>query len=180
MKSKIHVLQTILLLIITSLSACNEETIETSADQEVLFEVNYVNFAWGKQFKGFLIQKNGQIRTYDNPLKWNIIDGKGGLTLSQIQENISQTKLSSTRISAADLENYVGKVGLISGSEFTKPVSGGADRGITSFYTYRYDNDKQVYMPVLLSQTGDVETYNKDKSAMDISTWLTEILAKVN
>ena len=77
MKSKIHVLQIIFLLITTSLSACNQETIETSTDQEIFFEVNHINFAWGKQFRGFLIDKSGQIRTYDNPVKWNIIDGKG-------------------------------------------------------------------------------------------------------
>ena len=179
MKSKIHMLQPIFILIITLFSACNQETIETSTNQEILFEVNHVNFAWGKQFRGLLIDKNGQIMTYDNPVKWNLIDGKDGLTLNQIKENISNTVISKTKVSAADLQNYASKMNAMASQDFTKPVSGGADRGITSFYAYRYDADKQIYTPVLLSQIGDLETYNTDKSAVEISSWLKEILAKV-
>lgn len=182
MKTKTRLFTAILFLITTSLSSCSDQDINKSTvqtDQQVFFEVSYINQAWGKQFKGFIINKDGQIRTYDNPAKWNSTDGKTGLTLSQIQENIAGTVLSKTNVSTADLQNYTAKISSIAGSEFTKPVSGGADRGITSFYAYRYDQDKKVYTPVLLSQTGDVETYNKDKSAVDISTWLTGILAKV-
>jgi len=179
MKTKTHIL-IFIIFVFTSLISCSDDDIQKSDGQEIFFEVTYVNHAWVDQFKGFVIDKEGKIRTYENPVKWNSTDGKTGITLSQIQENISQTKLSSTSISTADLQNYIAKISSISGSEFTKPVSGGADRGITSFYAYRYDQDKQIYMPVLLSQTGDFETYNKDKSAIDISTWLTEILARVN
>lgn len=161
-----------------SLISCSDEDIQISSDQEIFFEVNYVNYAWGKQFKGLIIDKDGQVRTYTNPVKWNPTDAGTEVPLSQIQENISNTVLSSANVKS-DLQNYTSKINSLTDSEYSKPISGGADRGITSFYAYRYDKEKRIYKPLLLSQTGDIETYNKDKSAVEITKWLTGVLAKV-
>jgi len=169
----------IFFLLITSLTSCNEDNIQLSTDQDIFFEVSHINYAWGKQFKGFIVEKDGKIRTYTNPVKWNAANETAGLSLTQVQENISNTVVSPASISMDELKTYTSKINLITGSEFSKPQSGGADRGITSFYAYRFDLEKQIYIPVLLSQTGDMETYNKDKSAIEISAWLSGLLAKV-
>jgi hypothetical protein len=178
MRSTTHRIHAIVFVIIASLSNCDQKSIEQSDDQEIFFEVSYTNQAWVDQFKGFVIDKEGRIKTYNNPPKWYKAAEVTELKPAQITENISQTIVSPVRV--PDLKNFASKIDSIKGSEFSRPVSGGADRGITLFYAYRYDQKKQVYTPVLLSQTGNIETHRTDPSAMEISAWLTGILAKVN
>lgn len=179
MKIKLLKCAAVLLLSFFAFVGCDEGTVEGSTEQQIYFEVSYTNSAWGKQFKGFIIDRDGQIRLYENPAKWNQVNGKNGLTLGQIKENILNTTRASTSIPAADLKNYISKSITIGDSAFSKPVSGGADRGITSFYVYHYDKETQVYKSVLINQTGDIETFNKDKSAVEVSTWLSTVLAQV-
>jgi hypothetical protein len=92
-----------------------------------------------------------------------------------MEENLSNATLSSVEASKEDIENLASKIPSLSDLSYTKPVSLGADQGATSFYAYKYDAQKMTFKPVLLSQTGDWQTYNKDKSAIEISTWLAGI-----
>ena len=52
------------------LPACSNEEFPVPDDQEIFFEVNYVNYAWGFQNDGFLIDKMGRVRTFDKPKEW--------------------------------------------------------------------------------------------------------------
>ena len=179
MKIKLLKFSAILFISLFAFVGCDEGTVEGSTEQQIYFEVSYSNSAWGKQFKGFIIDRDGQIRLYEKPAKWNQASGKTGLTSDQIKENLLNTTLASTSIAVVDLKNYVSKSITISDSAFSKPISGGADRGITSYYIYTYDKETQVYKSVLISQTGDIETYNKDKSAIEVSTWLSTVVDQV-
>jgi hypothetical protein len=172
---------TLILFYLLSIVAmgCSDGDVLPADEQEVYFEVTYSNQAWGKQFKGMLIDKDGKIRKYDLPAKWNVNDGKSGLTLVQMRENVANTTLSTETISVQDLKGNVDKISKLTETNITKAVSGGADRGSTVYYAYRYDASKQVYMPVFLQETGDWESYNKDAGAVQLSSWLASVLDSV-
>ena len=161
------------------LGGCEDTKIEDQKDPEVFFEVSYANTAWGRQFKGLIIDNEGKIKTYDNPPKWNKALDKNGLTQEQLDENLASSSISSITLSEADFHNYASKVAILSDTAYTKPAIGGVDRGITSFYAYRFDATKMTYKPILLSETGDLEKHNKDKNAKEISEWLTKVLDDV-
>ena len=59
--------------LLAALSVSCSDDVEIANEQEVYFEIHYVNQAWGNQFKGILISKDGRVRTYDKPGNWNDI-----------------------------------------------------------------------------------------------------------
>jgi len=176
-------MKTMLSLLVLTLtlfaSACSDDTVQMADGQDVYFEVSYMNMAWGKQFKGFLIDKDGKIRTYDKPAKWNSVTEKTELSAAQMKENVANTVVSDKVVSATELKENIAKANDAVSGTLSKPTSGGADRGTTSYYVYRFDAAKLTYVPILLSQTGDWEIANQNKSAVEISAWLSAILAKV-
>jgi hypothetical protein len=172
MKPGNYILQIIFLLLISLTVSCDEKNTGIEPDQKVVFEVNYANSAWVKQFKGFLVDKNGVVRTYDNPVSWNSVKESPEISVSQMEENFLHTLES--QITVPLLEIYASKIADIS-SNYSKPVRVGADHGIISYYAYLFDIKKQAYIPILLGQTGDTEVYNTDKNATEIFEWLSEI-----
>ena len=172
--------------LITALFSCAEQDIDKTqeavlSDQEIYFEVSHVNNAWGAGQKGFLIDKTGAVRTYSNPAVWNVAKDyeKGALTPNQIKENITKTVVSDVTVDAAQFKTLTGKIPALSTSTYTKRIQIGADMGQTNFYAYRYDAKAEGYVPVLLSETGDWQSQNTDKSAVEISEWLKGIQSKI-
>jgi len=174
MKPRYFIFRIIMLLLIGFFVACEEKDTGIEPDRKVVFEVNYANSAWFKQFRGFVIDKNGMVRKYDNPADWNAVKEGSGISASQMEQNLSQTSESHYTVPVQLLEQYISLADNIS-SNYTKPVRRGADHGIISYYAYLYNDKKQTYTPILLGQTGDIEIFNTDKNAVEILEWLSGI-----
>jgi hypothetical protein len=165
-------------LLILLFSGCSND-IDLSNEQEVFFEVNYANNAWTYQFKGFLIDKEGRIRTYDLPAKWVNVAGGTTITVDELDANLSKTAFSSHSVPITELNKYKSEAAQVTDADFTKPENVGADMGGTSYLMYKYDPSRKVYKAILLKQTGDVVIYNKDSKAKEIGDWLTQITDQV-
>ena len=168
-----------LICIVTFLGSCDQREVPVPAEQEILFEVYYINHAWGKQHSGFLIDKDGNIKTYKDPADWNFASADKEISVDQIAKNLSKTVLASTKISQEELNEYASRIYTIDQKKLSKPVSVGADMGERVFVTYNYNSVKQTYKQVLISKSGDWESENKDKSAQEIKNWLIEIGKKI-
>jgi hypothetical protein len=158
--------------------SCSDDVVVTN-EQEVYFEIHYTNQAWGNQFKGFLIDKQGQVRTYDKPASWNDIEPSPTLTKEQMEANLSQTTVSATKTDATELNKNIDSAKKITGDSFSKPLNGGADLGFTRFYSYTYNADTKTYTAVLLRQTGNVIIHNQDAHAKEVADWLAKVMDEV-
>ncbi|PSL23611.1 hypothetical protein [Dyadobacter jiangsuensis] len=157
-----------------ALPACSDEEFSVSDDQEILFEVNYVNYAWGFQNNGFLIDKTGRVRTYDKPKDWKFAS-EGPFTVAEMDERVSKTTIANYTVPANELSQYVSKMRRVSDKDFTTPASVGADMGASAFYIYRYDTGSKTYNAILLQSVGDDNVYNKDSDAKEIADWLVKV-----
>jgi hypothetical protein len=175
-------LRTIPMVFFSTLAAlsvsCSDDVVVTNG-QEVYFEIHYTNQAWGNQFKGFLIDKEGQVRTYDKPASWNDIERSPALTGEQMEANMSQTTVTTIKIDATEFEKHIDSSRKITGDSFSKPVNGGADLGLTRFYSYAYNADAKTYTATLLRQTGDVIINNQDPRAKEVADWLAKVMDEV-
>jgi hypothetical protein len=173
------------LFLLAIMNSCVEQEVVSSdesliSSQEIYFEVEHINRGWADTHQGFIVDNSGGIRTYKNPVIWNKAkDTKGLLASTQIKENISKTIATDLKVDATELKSFSGKISELSTSEFTKRVEAGRDMGQTNFYAYQYDPKKEAYVPILLKETGDWQTQNKDKAAIEISKWLEGINEKL-
>lgn len=158
---------------------CSDDQITVSDEQEILFEVNYVNYAWGYQNRGFFIDKTGRIRTYEKPKDWKFAS-LGSLTAAEMDENLSKTTVfADYTVPQAELAQYVNLMKKVSDSDLTDPVNSRVDGGSTSQYVYRFDTGTKTYSTVLLQSTGDVDQFNRDPDARKISDWLLKITQEI-
>ncbi|HWV29901.1 MAG TPA: hypothetical protein VN038_09625 [Dyadobacter sp.] len=174
MKTRSFLMSLCAIAVAIALPACSDDEISVSDEQEILFEVNYVNYAWGFQNTGFLIDKTGRVRTYDKPKDWKFAED-GPFTVAEMDERVSKTTVSKYTVPANELSQYVSKMRQVSDKEFTKPVNAGADMGASAYYVYRYDTGSKTYQAVLLQSVGDNNVYNKDSDAKQIADWLVKV-----
>ena len=69
-----------MILLLVGLSGCEKEgdnRYEAPADQPVFFEYRYVNHAWGYAENGWLVDAEGEVRTYNLPEKYFVPDSAG-------------------------------------------------------------------------------------------------------
>lgn len=174
MKTRSFLISLCMIAVAIALPGCSDDEISVSDEQEILFEVNYVNYAWGFQNNGFLIDKKGRVRTYDKPKDWKFANA-GPFTVAEMDERVAKTTISKYTVPANELSEYVNKLRRVSDKEYTDPVSVGADMGASSFYMYRYDTGSKTYQAVLLQSVGDNSVYNKDSDAKEIADWLVKV-----
>ncbi|UCG28980.1 MAG: hypothetical protein JSV24_06360 [Bacteroidales bacterium] len=69
------------------LSGC-EKTEEYN--QDVIFQIEYINRVWGCQHKGQIIDSSGNVKRFDLLATWHFPDKDGYLSLSEMNENPDQ------------------------------------------------------------------------------------------
>ena len=168
MKTRILSLSLILLSI-----GCTKENISPpNKGQEIYFQVEGLNYAWGFYHAGIMIDSSGYVRGYNLPAKWNWIDSLGYISNSQMKENIEQLDTTYSKIDRDTLQKYINLIYKASKGAITTPVTQMWDAGITSFTAYLYDSNSQKYKQVLIKQTGDQFIDNKSREANQIYNWL--------
>lgn len=165
------------ILICVLISFCNGCDISNNSvdQQEYFFDVYYINYAWGFNLGGFMIDRDGKIFSYNwlynRDSVWNVKD----------YNNISETVLNKKfifgkkLIGRVDIEIFREKVKsiyLIPLDSYSPKISSGADMGANRFSCYRYNNEKKTYYEVILKQTGDISYYNTSAKAEDLIAWL--------
>jgi hypothetical protein len=160
-------------------SSCNDLPSATATDQAIYFEVNYVNHAWGEQYKGFLVGKDGKIGTYDNPSLASVPIDSESFTADKIDEKWSMSRISAAVPDLGSFSSNVSKIPQLKETTLTKPVQRGADMGATSYYAYRFDRETSTYRRILLKQTGDFEIGNTDPEAVAVADWLAQVSKEI-
>ncbi len=151
---------------------CQPDEATVPEEQEVLFEVYSINFAWGKQHGGFIVDKNGSVRVFTNPAKWNFPNKDNELSAEEMAENLNNSALSSTSLPVQEVREYASKIYTVDPNKLSERVSEGADRGARVVLMYRYSPSSKTYQQVILSETGDWNAENSDRHAKQIREWL--------
>jgi hypothetical protein len=159
-----------ILFVLLILAACEKFT---DQDQTALFEVQYINYAWGYQHSGFIIDASGDVREFDLPSGWNFPDNTGYISVADMEENLAQLGEKSCTVNKRDLVYYSDKLANAQKGMLTTPEHKMCDFGSLSYSGYLYEPAKNRYRYVLIRQTGDFYVENKSREASDIYDWLT-------
>jgi hypothetical protein len=143
--------------------------------QLILFQYEYINYAWGYDHEGFYIDDKGNIMTYKNPEGWNFHDQNYNLTENQISENISKCIKSDVKVSKEDLARFSSYIDNISSSKVTAMKNVAADAGTSVFICYEFTEETGKYKGFLIKMEGDVTCENLNFYSKKVSLWLKDL-----
>lgn len=168
--SKIGFFFSLLLLILS----CRKHSY-ANENKEILFQYDYINYAWGYQHNGFIIDNQGNVLTYNNPESWNFTDKDLTLTKEEISQNISLCTHSGKKITESDLQKYSGYIKNIASSQITAIKNVAADAGSGEFVCYQYSESTGTYKKFIIKMEGDFTCENLNFYSKKVVTWMRDI-----
>ncbi|MCU0409100.1 MAG: hypothetical protein MUD02_09155 [Bacteroidales bacterium] len=168
-----------LFALLTLFAGCRKTT-TINESQAILFQYDYINYAWGYQHKGFLIDNTGNIYTYDNPGDWKFPGNNRELSESDLASNLSGCTLSELKISQLELQKYSSYIKNISQSEVSAAKNTGADGGTAEYLCYRYSETSGIYKGILVKMEGDFTAENLNLHAKKVTQWLKDVSARLD
>jgi hypothetical protein len=170
MKSSVKqiILMTFLVLFFTG---C-KKNFTISDKQVILFQLDYVNYAWGYQHNGYMIDKDGDILTYNNPENWNFPDNDFSLTEHQVLENIASCTQSGKRILKEELQKYSNYINNIASTKITALKNVAADAGSLEYICYQYSENSGMYKGSLIKKEGDFTCENLNFYSKKVASWM--------
>lgn len=157
------------------ISAGCKKNYNISNKQEILFQFDYVNYAWGYQHNGFIIDKEGDILTYNNPEIWNFPDKDFALSADQVNENIGYCLHSGKKISKAELQKHTNYIKNIASSKVTAPKNVAADAGSSEFICYQFSENTGIYKGYIIKTEGDFRSENLNFYSKKVFLWMRTI-----
>lgn len=163
-----------ILIAITLIWGCKKNT-AINDKQAILFQVDYINYAWGYQHTGFIIDNSGNILTYKNPQDWNFPDKDLNISESQVLANIECCTKTDKRVSSEELKKYAGYIKNISSSKITAMKNVAADAGSIEYICYQFSGNSGTYKGTLIKMEGDFTCENLNFFSKKVAAWLKNI-----
>lgn len=163
-----------LLLFILSFTGCKKNYL-ISEKQTIIFQYDYINYAWGYQHNGYIIDNEGNILTYNNPEGWNFRDKDMILTEKQVAENITKCQISGEKIEPAELQRFSGFIKNIASSQVTATKNVAADAGTYEYICYQYSGSSSTYKGYIIKTEGDFTRENLNFYSKKVVTWMKDI-----
>lgn len=156
------------------ISGCKKNNV-INEKQVILFQVQYINYAWGYQHNGIIIDNEGNVLTYKNPQNWNFPDKDFNITENQVIENIRNCEYSAKGIPNDELHKYANYIKNISSSKVTALKNVAADAGSLEYICYQFTEKTGIYKGCLIKMEGDFTCENLNFFSKRVSAWLKNI-----
>ncbi len=160
------------------LLSCEEQevnNINLNAQQLILFQVEYINYAWGYSHSGFLIDSSGVVIIFKYPKNWHYPDTTGYISVADMEDNILQLDTITFTVDKNELLKNYSLLENISKGTLIKPPYHSYDAGTTDFSGYLFDLDKNQYKHVLIKRIGDCPLENDSPEAEEVFQWLLRV-----
>ena len=148
--------------------------------QVVLFQYEYLNYAWGYQHNGFIIDNEGNVLTYCNPEHWNFPDNDFILDEKQVAENIDCCTPANIKIPVEELQKYTSYINNIASSKVTALKNVAADAGSSEFICYTFPENTETYKGHLIKMEGDFTCENLNFYSKKITLWMKDIKSRIS
>ncbi|MBI3775734.1 MAG: hypothetical protein HY273_09315 [Gammaproteobacteria bacterium] len=145
-----------------------------------VFDVYEENYSWGHTLRGFVIERDGRVRTYDHSdERWlPTQDRAGRIAETDLADKFYGSKVRLTL--PADAVRAKAKLLPYAAHGTITRFSQARDRGRFGFVGYIYDPDRTSYRAVVVGADGDWLETNSSPEAQELLTWLNEVKEKVS
>lgn len=139
----------------------------------VYFQFEYLNYAWGYQHYGLIIDQQGNIYDYNKPDNWNFPEDNQ-ISLNDFKDNLTNAQVRLTQIPESELTQMVILAHAAKNGELTEVKYVMADAGEDTYSVYMATNGEQTLTKYLLQMRGDLYQKNTSAAADTITNWLIE------
>ncbi|MDQ1266607.1 MAG: hypothetical protein QG635_1759, partial [Bacteroidota bacterium] len=153
--------------------------------QYTLFEVEYINYAWGYTHEGFFIDSLGDVYTYQYYREGNHIPRDtwqpanfDTLAPQELAEKYSHNPALFTTINKSVLTEKFSLVEAAAKGKMSERKMVCADIGSWYYVAYKFDKVRNHYYKVNLYQSGDLNWRNLSPEAKVLTEWLKSINQK--
>ena len=164
----------LVVVLVVSLAGCRKN-IPISDKQQILFEYEYVNYAWDYQHYGYIIDNEGNVLTYRNPEKWNFPDRELRISENQVDENLSMCTHSDIRIPKSELQKYSAHIKNIASSKVSALKNEADDSGSSQYICYQYSETSGIYKGTVIKMEGNFSCENLNFYSRKIAEWMKDI-----
>ena len=155
-----------------------KDTTEHQIDinQIFLFEVEYINFAWGYQHYGFNIDIKGNVHRYEIDSTLDFPLDTNEFSKIQLYEKFIQNAKYMYKIDKEIISDTKKLIFNAMGGGYSDTVEVGNDMGSTSYNCYYFDDKNEKYIRTILSVEGDRQYHNTTIEAKEIVDWLRTVI----
>jgi hypothetical protein len=160
-----------------ALTSCLKENCgcDPKFDQPVLFQYEYVNYAWGFRHHGFLIDDKGNVNCFRSPQNWIKPDSSGMMSKLDLEYNLAQCDTIWGKVSLDSLKSNFNQIEKVRDGKIVDYGDIMADAG-TGILSAWYFNEKEgKYESVFLVSNGDINQINSHSSVEPIVDWLKSV-----
>jgi len=160
--------------------SCSNNSAGTETDaigQKYLFEVSYINWAWGYVDQGMYVDGDGNVYSYDlsnRDPRFHYPEG-GVYSQASLDDKYSSNPLFIRTVERETLLQMSNLIGPASRGRLTDPESTACDAGGTTYTAFLFDKDTAQYREVVLYQSGDWTVENTAPEAATLRDWLTQM-----
>jgi hypothetical protein len=155
------------------IAACETPVDRIPGDQPLYFQYRYVNFAWGYQEHGWLIDHEGNLNYFSFPEDFQEADSTGHISGEDLVHNLGLTDSIISRIDASELAEYIQYIPGAATGKKGELRHIACDAGTSELSCYLYDPGADAYLEVFLAMSGDFEQFNLSDEARVLVEWLT-------
>ncbi len=143
--------------------------------QLYLFEVEYINFAWGFIQGGYYIDSLGDVSEYSHSQELWQSPHPDSLTYEDLHDKFALRK-PRNRIDPDEIRKYLALAEKASTGTLSLPQNVCQDAGGTIYRVYLYDEESEIYTPVVLYVAGDWAQKNPAPEADTLFRWLHRVI----
>lgn len=153
--------------------ACETPEDRIQGDQPVYFQYRHINWAWGYQEHGWLIDHQGNINYFRLPEDFRETDSTGHISGKDLVHNLDLSDSIVRRIDASELAEYIQCIPGAAAGMIGERRHIACDAGSSKLSCYLYDPGEDTYLEVFLAESGDFEQFNLSDEARILVEWLT-------
>lgn len=172
------------MLLLFSLGGCMQRNCDCDPDPldypPVVFQYEYINYAWGYRHHGFLIDSKGKVWGFGQPEKWTFPDTSGYMTRIGLEYNLALCDTLCGSVELKELQEQYSKIPDIQTGTIKDHGQVMFDAGLGVFTSWIWNEKMERYEPVFLISNGDVFRENSHPATSKVVEWLKSIGENTN
>lgn len=146
------------------------------AGQRIVFEADYVNWAWGYACNGVYLTADGALHSYDCSASKPVGSAprrQPGMTEAELLATYGKDTIIGNVPAAQLAEKFALVARAERGALTTESMC--ADAGVRMFRAFRFDPATKGYVPITLGADGDLAMRNTDPAGESLADWLASL-----